>query len=167
MGRGPDTQYLLADGVTVIDETQIQRAMERIYSDESVTEELVDEEADALLAWGEQQVTRLAGQIDEGTAFDEATTQLRKLMRHINQLVGLRADLDDEQQRAILTAMVTLAQGMGYALTQEMADVFLQQPPEDNLEAVRQLTELVSVDSADESTADSDDALSDDASWLV
>jgi hypothetical protein len=155
-----------------MNERRIQSAMERIMMDESVTEELADDEAKVLLGWGEQQVTRLADQIADEEAFKEASNQLRKLMRRVNRFVGLRGDMDAEEQREKLERIVTAAQELGFGIVPEMAAVFLQgAPPADNVEAVRQLTDLIAVDPTDDTTDPATDTPSDvespdESSWL-
>jgi hypothetical protein len=147
-----------------MDERLIQRAIERILMDERVTEELEDAEADLLLQWGEQQVSWLADQHADEQAFEEATNQLRQIMRQINSFIGLRDDMDAAEQRETLTGIVTGAQALGYAMTEQMADDFLLLPADDRSESIQKLMGLIT--SVPTTDTDTDNTL-DDTLWIL
>jgi hypothetical protein len=128
-----------------MDEKQIQSALEEIAMNESMTDELADDEAELLLQWGETQVRRLASPITDAEVFDEATHKLRKLMSRINWFIGLRGDMDTDEQRDVLHKVVESAQAIDYAFTPEQVAEFLQHPvAEDNCENMRTLTKWIS-----------------------
>jgi hypothetical protein len=116
----------------------------RIFDDESLTDELTDDEAKFLLKWGERQVFALSRGGMGGEAFDEATHQLRRLMRQINRLTGQRSGMDVEGQRAVLNEVVGQARALGFEAPDWQAEHFLYiQHTLDNAECLRVLTTLV------------------------
>lgn len=146
-----------------MDEKQIQSALEAMAMNESLTDELADDEAELLFQWGETQVRRLASQNTDTEAFDEATRKLRKLLSRINWFIGLRGDMDAGEQRDVMVKIVESAQAVGYAnFTPEQVAEFLQHPVSaDNCENMNLLTKWISAhdtaadDTPNESAPDS------------
>jgi hypothetical protein len=75
-------------------------AAQSITGDPSLRDELTDDEAQPLIDWGLAQVDRLAQQVmlaqhaaarDSNEVMDESVSDLRKLMKRVNRLVGHRA----------------------------------------------------------------------------
>jgi|GEM_PF-3934214 len=100
-------------------ESRIQSAMERLYEDMSLRDELTDDEANALLKWGEEEITRLANDsanADE-SAFDNAMSSLRKVLGGLNRIVGRGADMPAEQQTAAAQEVAASAQVLGYTVS--------------------------------------------------
>ncbi|MBC7813393.1 MAG: hypothetical protein H7175_19695 [Burkholderiales bacterium] len=100
-------------------ESRIQSAMERLYEDMSLRDELTDDEANALLKWGEEEITRLASDsanADE-SAFDNAMSSLRKVLGGLNRIVGRGADMPAEQQAAAAQDVAASAQALGYTVS--------------------------------------------------
>ncbi|MBN1285801.1 MAG: hypothetical protein JXB47_10420 [Anaerolineae bacterium] len=83
----------------------------QLLEDESLTDELDDEDADMLIKWGLAQIEALvarahtAGKSPKSAAsreqheadLDTQTKQIRQIMKRINRLVGQRALLDPEE----------------------------------------------------------------------
>jgi hypothetical protein len=78
-----------------------------------VRDELTDEEAQSLLQWAEEQVTRLAAQNLDDEAFDTALSHLKRLMRGMNRFSARLADLTLEDQQALLAKMQASASAVG------------------------------------------------------
>lgn len=94
-------------------EEELQVEIERLYESESLTDELMDEEADILLKWGEKQISQLAKR--EGD-FGEQCRILRELMKRMNLFVGQGENMDFEEKRGLLHQIGSSAAGLGYTL---------------------------------------------------
>lgn len=93
-------------------QAQLERALEYLYGDTSVRDELTDDEARALLQWGEAQITQLAGQELDDEQFDNAFAYLRKLISRMNRFTGLRGGMGPDEQQAAMQKIVESAAGM-------------------------------------------------------
>lgn len=134
-------------------QSQLESALEYLYGDTSVRDELTDDEARTLLQWGEAQITQLAGQELDDEQFDEAFAHLRKLISRINRFTGLRGGMSpDEQQAAIQkiaeSAVGVTAQSMSAQtapnVSPERVMAYLQgQAALDNTANIQALTTLV------------------------
>lgn len=97
----------------------LENASIQLYEDISLTDELDDSEAQTLLKWGEQQLSKLA--TDEAQ-FEQNFKALRQMLKRINRMVGRRADLDDDDVKKSLGKFVESAQQLGYStITPESA----------------------------------------------
>lgn len=94
-------------------EEQAERGIQSLYEDISVREELIDEEAEALLQWGEQQVNRLAAQDMDDDAFDEATANLMSMMTRMSRLAAQRAGMSPEEEQTALGRIESYAAEVG------------------------------------------------------
>lgn len=106
-------------------EDQIQRAVESIYENESLTEELDDDAAEFLLQWGEQQVRRRGEQIFEEARFEQTLHYLRRLMANLNYFVGQRENLEDEEARQIMGEIIQNAQILEFPLSPQAFEAYL------------------------------------------
>jgi hypothetical protein len=123
---------------------QVRRTIERIYEDESVTDELADDEAEVLLQWGERLATLLPSKGLSGDVLIEAGDQLRRLLRIINRFTGQRSSMDAEEQKSTLDTIVTAAKGIGFSVDPAKLQEYLQAHTEwDNTESIRKLTTLI------------------------
>jgi hypothetical protein len=100
-------------GVNTMSDAQAERAIQQMYEDTSARDELSDEEANVLLAWGEAQIRDLGARNLDDTAFDEAFAHLRGVMKNINRYTGQRSYKTPEELTALLTELATEAQSMG------------------------------------------------------
>ena len=131
-------------------ESRIQSAMERLYEDMSLRDELTDDEANALLKWGEEEITRLANDsanADE-SAFDNAMSNLRKVLGGLNRIVGRGPDMPAEQQAAAAQVVAASAQALGYSVSSsDVAFPVQAQSAEggepDRISAIQALTSLI------------------------
>lgn len=106
-------------------EDQIQRAVESIYENESLTEELDDDAAEFLLQWGEQQVRRRGEEIFEEARFEQTLHYLRRLMENLNYFIGQRENLDDEEAREIMGEIIQNAQILEFSLSPQALEAYL------------------------------------------
>ncbi|MCB0193712.1 MAG: hypothetical protein KDJ65_17320 [Anaerolineae bacterium] len=80
--------------------------IQQLYEDESLTGALTDNDAKMLLAWGQAQLERLADESPQ-VDLDQATQNLRRLLKTINQLIAKRSELSDTD---FLGRLLTLAE---------------------------------------------------------
>ena len=100
----------------------LQQAIEQLYETANLTDNLIDDDARILLNWGETQLKELAAANLEPEQFETFANLVQRVMRVINQLVGQRAELDDEEMRnkmlRLLKQAINLAGGDDQILEQ-------------------------------------------------
>lgn len=101
----------------------IENAIMNLYDDSSLTDELTDQPAKALLQWAEAQIPALAAQFPEEDPFEGAMKSLRGLLKGINRLVGQRDTLLPDERTAALKALMERAQALGFQPVPEGAPV--------------------------------------------
>ncbi len=82
-----------------------QKLAERILNDESLTDELDDEDADTLINWGLAQIEALSDRatvsfspgVPAEKTLEAQAEHIRRVMKHINRLVGKRNLLTTEE----------------------------------------------------------------------
>src|SRR5688500_8336850 len=94
-------------------DNQAQRAIQQLYEDTSARDELSDDEANILLAWGETQIKDLGARGLDDTTFDEAFSHLRGVMKNINRYTGQRTYATPEDLLALLNELAAEAQSLG------------------------------------------------------
>lgn len=99
----------------------VESAMQRLYEDASLTEELKDDDARLLLKWAEDQITQLAVKFTDEAAFEEALSSLMHVIKNANRVVGQREFADAEQQTERIDKMAEAAQGMGVIVASAQA----------------------------------------------
>ena len=85
----------------------VQRAYERIMEDEGLTSDLLDDEAELLLRWAEQEIRRLVNQtrgMSEEAAWESLAPKLRYLRKYLRQIARRSAKTDNPSDalRALL-----------------------------------------------------------------
>ncbi len=124
-------------------EAQAQRAIQNMYADPSVREELIDEEADVLLKWGEEQIANLAAQNWDDARFESASGNLNRLLNEINRFIGKRAYWSPAEQTASMGEIAKLAESLHYKVNPAALEAFPQQSAAlSNTEAIPALTAL-------------------------
>ena len=104
-------------------EVLAERAVERLYDDMALTEDLPDDEARVLLRWAEQQIGRLARRAIDEEGFDESFRQLRRLMKRVGRFAARRQGMTPDEQLDVLGRIAEPAQALGFSLTsQRLAD---------------------------------------------
>lgn len=92
---------------------QVERGVQSLYEEIGVRDELTDDEAQTLLAWAEEQVTRIAAQDLDDEGFETALAQLKRLMRGMNRFSARLAELSPEEQQSMLAKMQVAASAVG------------------------------------------------------
>lgn len=101
-----------------------ETAMQRLYEDPSLTEELTDDDAKIVLDWAQEQVKQLAAKFTDEAAFDDAMKSLLRVVKNANRVVGQREFADPSEQEERIDKMTEAAMGMGVVTaTAQAADV--------------------------------------------
>jgi hypothetical protein len=123
-------------------------ALQALYEDASLRDELGDEEANTLLKWAAGELAKL-GDADE-SVFEEKTRELRRLLRGMNRFVGRRAEITAQADDTALLKLSEHANALGYALSpDQLAEFAAQGAALDGVSAVQALTRLISGTAAD------------------
>jgi methionyl-tRNA synthetase len=107
---------------------QAERAVESLYEETAARDELDDDEAEILLQWAETQIQRLADQDMDDESFDEAYTQVIRLLTRMNRFAARRADLPLEEQKTFLSRIAESASAVGLVVSETQMDAYLAQP---------------------------------------
>lgn len=91
-------------------------AVQQLYEDSSVRDELLDDDAQLLLTWAETEVVRLDAEAADDEQFSAAADALRRLLTQINRFVGRRASGAPDEQRARFDKIAALAASIGHPL---------------------------------------------------
>ncbi len=75
----------------------LAQAVEQLYENERLTDNLADEAAGQLLRWGEQQLKILSDTGLEPDRFQQAAHELGQVIRAINRLAGERKNLSEPE----------------------------------------------------------------------
>lgn len=103
----------------------IERAMERMYGDINLTDELVDDEAEVLLKWGEAEHIKLAAQSLDEDALDAGAAAVRKVMKRVNGFIGKWQADDPGHADAALAKLVDALGDLGYDVAAAQVQVAL------------------------------------------
>lgn len=127
-----------------MNEAQIQRAVERLYEDPSLRDELIDDEASVLLGWAEDQTIRLAESVPDEAQFDQQFTILRKMITAVNRFIGYRNSMSDSDRQTRLNEIADAARSLGCPVPSEALAAYNRQVGAlDNVAAIRSLTALI------------------------
>ncbi len=149
--------------------SRLQHAVERIYGDVALTDELRDDEAQFLLEWGEQEVEHLDEQTDndDEQTFQARFKQIRSIIKRVNRLVGYRTEYTPAEAREKLTLLLDDLRELGRPINEERVERFLDtyqqmgdgeavaalldiiQPPEETLKDAPDLDDVLPDDFAD------------------
>lgn len=97
-------------------EAEVQEQISRLYEDESLTDELNDEEATLLLEWGEASLNRLM--FTDSIDPDAFGTSLRHMLRRINRYVGKRSYEDEIGEADAMADMLAWLEKNGFNVTE-------------------------------------------------
>jgi hypothetical protein len=100
----------------------IERAMERMYGDINLTDELVDDEAEVLLKWGEAEHAKLETGAADEAALEEKAASVRKVMKRVNGLIGKWGGSDSEKAQKALAKLVDALADLGYDVAAEQVE---------------------------------------------
>ncbi|MEM6283663.1 MAG: hypothetical protein AAF787_15835 [Chloroflexota bacterium] len=138
-----------------------ERAVERIYEDESLTDEMMDDEAKVLLRWGENAVFELDSDEPDDETFDNRFKQMRKLMKRVNKFIGQRSSISDEEAQEMVAKFQSTAVDMGHDISAErLAQFMTAQKTMTNTEATQAMLALLQppADEAEDSTDETEPA---------
>ncbi|MBZ0296939.1 MAG: hypothetical protein K8L99_30540 [Anaerolineae bacterium] len=116
-------------------EAQAERGIQQLYQETSVRDELIDEEAEILLKWGTDQVSRLAAQDLDDAAFDEQYSELIRLLTRMSRFAARRMNLSPDEAQTSMERIDASAQSVGL----QPGGFLAQTAPEDiktNLESL-------------------------------
>lgn len=130
-----------------------ERAIERLYENEGLTNELTDNEAKPLLRWAESEIVRLdeAG-LDEET-FEAQFKLVRRVMKRINRFVARRADDTPDDNANALQRLADNLRELGHTVhTATLQATIAEQAALDNAAVVRRLLALAADDTPPQSS---------------
>lgn len=119
----------------------LEEAIQRLYDDASLTDELTDGPAQTLLSWAEGALSPLVERHADESPFEAAFKALRILTKTINRLTWERMDLDADGLRERLSQLADQSQPLGYTLDQARADAFISQ--QESLDEAQAVTALI------------------------
>lgn len=105
----------------------LDSALSQFYEDESLTDALTDQPADALLKWGESQVQLLAQQAKDEEEFDSLFTSLRKLIRNLSRYVAEHQEMPPDEQQESLDKISGFAQSIGLSINKAVDGIIEEQ----------------------------------------
>jgi hypothetical protein len=90
---------------------ELETAVERLYTDESLAADVDDKTAAPLLKWAESVLPVLVMRGDEG--FDEAFVTLKKLIKSVARLIDMRGEMDPTERAERAEKIQGFAQELG------------------------------------------------------
>jgi len=91
---------------------ELQSAVERLYTDESLAADVDDATAKPLLSWAEGLLPGVIAKYgDDG--FDEGFVTLKKLVKSVARLIDMRAEMDEGERNERLEKIQAFAQDLG------------------------------------------------------
>ena len=105
----------------------LDSALSQFYEDESLTDALTDQPADALLKWGESQMQFLAQQAKDEDEFDNQFTALRKLIRNLSRYVAEHQEMAQDEQQESLDKISEFAQSIGLTINKAVDNIIEEQ----------------------------------------
>lgn len=118
-----------------------ENAIQQLYEDPGLREDLSDEEVPTMFQWAERQVAKLDANSADDAAFEEGFDALRKLLTSINRYIGRRSYSSPEEQAAEMDRIAERAGTLGYdlAAVEEDPNLFSAQGEDDNITAMNKL----------------------------
>lgn len=120
-------------------------ARNALYENEALREDLDDDSAERLLAWGAQQLEVLAQRLPEGDedGWENAQKSLRTALKALDKLAGARANLDEESLSAYEARLAQCAPSLGVTLSAEQIHAALPSAVDDVPSALNNLLSLL------------------------
>ena len=123
---------------------RMESAIQQLYEDPGLRDELTDDLATPMLTWAEGEVTRLDSRSPDDSAFQTEFERLRDLLTAVNRFIGRRAFALPEDQQVALEKIAEHAGTLGYAMPPERLAAFMQtQATMDNAAALSSLLGLI------------------------
>jgi hypothetical protein len=122
-------------------EAEVQEQISRLYEDESLTDELNDEEATLLLEWGEASLNRLM--FTDSIDPDAFGTSLRHMLRRINRYVGKRSYEDEVGEAEAMADMLAWLEKNGFSVTEAQLRAGFPDDPADMMGTLQAILSLL------------------------
>lgn len=90
-----------------------QAAIQRLYEETSVRDELIDEEAELLLRWAEEQVIRLAAQRPDPAVFEESYGELVRLLTRMSRFAAGQSGMSPDEAQTAMSRIEVSASAVG------------------------------------------------------
>lgn len=114
-----------------------EAAVQSLYEDSRLREDLIDDEADVLLKWAEQKLIELdAAAVDDAT-WEQALATFKGLVRGVNQFIGQRAYAEPDAQDKTFASIQAQAAALNLPVPAQQFSA--QTADEDNLAALKAL----------------------------
>jgi hypothetical protein len=125
----------------------LSNAQSALYENEALREDLNDDEAERLLAWGAEQLAVLAHKVnadgaDDEEAWESAQKTVRTALKSLDKLVGARPNLDEETLTAYEARLAQCAPDLGVHLSAEQIHAALPEAVDDMPSALNNLLAL-------------------------
>jgi hypothetical protein len=124
-------------------EEQAAKAIQMLYSDAGIREDLIDEEADVLLKWAEGEIRALAIHPQKQEPFPDAFGKLRKMVTQMSRYVGRRGNMSPQEQLDALGEIAALGKSLGYPVERPAAQAQADLGTMDNMAAIKALTAML------------------------
>jgi hypothetical protein len=119
---------------------RVEAAIQRLYEDPDLRDELTDDEAQALLRWAEAELNKVDASSADEVAFEAAVDTLGSLIKSINRFIGRRGYATPDEQAAAFAKIAAHAQALGYPLPADaFTPSFEAQAAGDNIAALQAL----------------------------
>ncbi len=128
---------------------RVEAAIERLYEDSDLRDELTDDEAQHLLRWAEAELSKVDASSADETAFETAVDTLGSLIKSINRFIGRRSYSTPDEQAAAFAKIADHAQSLGYPLPADAFTAsFEAQAAADNVAALQALLSQIETSAA-------------------
>jgi hypothetical protein len=102
----------------------IQAEQQRLYEVSSMTDELIDDDAQILLSWASAQLPLMSVTLD---TIEQQAKTLRRLVRSINRYVGQAQYTREDERQTKLERIYTYATELSYPVQSEQLPILLVQ----------------------------------------
>lgn len=95
--------------------SRAEDAVQRLYESADVRDELTDDEAETLLKWAEDELTKLDDSGADDATFEAKTITLMDLLKNMNRYAGRQGQLTAEADDQTPGAIASLASTLGHS----------------------------------------------------
>lgn len=135
---------------------RVQRAIERLYEESSLIEDLTDAEAAPLLKYAEDEIRRLNAFHTEDAAFDEAISKLWAMLGAMARYIGRLTYTTPEDAQKAGNALSDAAEAYGITIYIDYEPEEQSANSDDNIAAMRQLIAFLHMSRAMDESPGSD-----------
>jgi len=94
--------------------SRVENAVQRLYESADVRDELTESEAETLLKWAEDELTRLDQSGADDATFEAKVATLMDLLKHMNRYAGRQGQLSAQADDQAPSAIASLAGSLGH-----------------------------------------------------